>query len=137
MRRVEFAIAHHEAQKVLDPCLLPDEVVFYLRGFIQLYDSDRELCGSTFDFNSFVVSTLYELLGNKGVHLPDVVYNEDFIDMDKHERLQVLEGQDDGALRDEIEKFHKITVGHFHLLLRSKPRIECNGENSFLFYDWN
>ena len=84
--------------------------MLYLRGFIYFYDSDGELCGSTFDFNSYVVSTLYELFGNKGVHLPDVVYNEDFIYMDKHERLQVLKEQDDGS---------KITVGHFHLLLRS------------------
>ena len=29
-------------------------------------------------FNSFVVSTLYGLLGNKGVHLPDVVYYVSF-----------------------------------------------------------
>ena len=145
MRRIEFAIAHHGVQKVLDPCL-PDNVLD-LRGFIQLDDSDDdddddfdddfdgELCVSTFDFNSFVVSTLYGLLGNKGVRLPDVVYNENLIDLVDGDRIQLLEDED--ARRYGIEQFHKATVSHIHLLLGSKPRIERNGEKSFLFYDWN
>ena len=48
-----------------------------------------------FNFDSFVVSTLYGLLGNKGVHLPDAVYYESFSYIDKHERLHVLKEEDD------------------------------------------
>ena len=135
MRRIEFAIAHHGVHKVLDPASPED--VLDLCGFTQLYDSDGDLCGLPFDYNSFVVSTLYGLLGSNGVHLPEVMYDEDFVDMDGDERLELLEGQRDNDKRYGKEKFHKITVSHIHLLLGSKPRIESNGGKTILFYDWD
>ena len=133
MRRIEFAILHHKLQKVLDPDSLE---ALDLRGFTQLYDSDGKLCGLPFDFNSFVVSTLYGFLGNEGVRLPDVVYYGAFSYIDKHERLQVLKDEDDDSGYG-TGMFHKITVSHIHLLLGSKPRIESNGGKTILFFDWD
>ena len=100
MRRNSFAILHHKSLKVLDPNWLD---ALDLRGFTQLDVSNRDLCGSTFDFNPFVVSTLYRLVENNGVRLPDnVMYDQGFAIMDKHERLEELEEQDDDDERAGI-----------------------------------
>jgi hypothetical protein len=134
MRRIEFAIAHHKFQKILDPDTLD---ILDPRGFTLHYDSDGDLCGSPFDFNSFVVSTLYSLLGSTGVELPeDVMYDEDFAELDEAQRQHFLRRLDNYEIEENRKIFHNITMNHVHILLGSKPRIESGKDgSSFMFYD--
>jgi hypothetical protein len=135
MRRIEFAVAHHTFQKILDPVTLD---ILDPRGFTLHYNIDGDLCGSPFDFNSFVVSTLYSFLGSKGVELPDdVLYDEDFSELDEEERREALEDLDEYEIKQKRMVFYNVTMNHLHILLGSKPRKESGKDGStIMFFDW-